>query len=348
MKSVTEAIAGAARAWRELDYAPRQAAVKATLEAPNRFTQEALAFAINQQMHLLSSEALLQWRGNRRAASPMTVGVLNAGNVPLAGLQDLLAVLIMGHVYRGVVSSKSPFLLPAFASSLQAECPDLDCTFAGVEAMWTSVSAVIATGSDATRAWCRGQAHRSGIPQKRCLLRGHRFGIAILDGKEADYDCDGLAEDTLLHEGIGCRNTALIFAPRNLSPDRYLDHFAAFRGVFPAHVDTPGSLAVARAYMQAIEAPHAYGDGLEFLISKGEALVQKPGHVRWVAYDSMDEVVQFVTGHQNEIQCIAARLQVAERLPAAWPTVRLGDTQRPPLDWCPDGRDIIDFLVSLY
>ena len=341
------AIATAARAWREPDYAPRQAAVIVTTNAPNRFTEEAIAFAINQQMRLLTEENLHHWLRSRRAEYPMTVGVLNAGNVPFAGLQDLVAVLITGHAYRGAVSSKSPYLLPAFANEIGMQYPDLDCGFIEATAMWDSVSAVIATGTDETRAWCLGQAVRNGIQADHCLLRGHRFGVAVLDGAESDEDCDGLAEDALLHEGTGCRNTALIFAPSELSPDRYLEHFAAFRGIFPVHADTPGSLTVSRAYLQAIEMPHAYGEGLEFLISRGEAEVQKPGHVRWVPYEELDEVMEFVNSHQDQIQCIAARPQLRASLPASWPTEHLGDTQRPPLDWCPDGRDTIEFLTAV-
>src|SRR5690625_7069703 len=62
---------------------------------------------------------------------------------------------------------------------------------------------------------------------------------------------------------------------------------AAFRGVFPAHEKTPGSLKMHQAMLAAVEHPHAYGEGLEFLVSKGPPEVQIPGHVRWSEYDDL-------------------------------------------------------------
>ena len=79
------AVSAAAGAWMHPDYDPRQVAVEETLGAPNAFTEEAVAFAVNQQMSLLAEEALEAWIGARSASSSCTVGVLNAGNIPARG-----------------------------------------------------------------------------------------------------------------------------------------------------------------------------------------------------------------------------------------------------------------------
>lgn len=340
-------MARAAESWSDPDCAARQRAVERTLEADNRFTEEAVAFAINQQMGLLSAKNLRAWIRGRHARQALTVGVLNAGNIPLVGIQDWLAVVLTGHAYRGVVSSRSPFLLPAFASSVIRHHPALDSAFTAMSDMWDNADAIVATGSDATKSWCAGEAARYGIAESHQLLRGHRYSIAVLDGKESTSDCDKLAEDILLHEGAGCRSVALVFAPGTLAPDRYLEHFARFRAVFPCHATTPGALEMSRALLKAIDAPHAYGDGLEFLVSRGDAVVQGPGHVRWVPYESIGEVVAFVGNALEGLQCVAGRRKLLSRLPSQWPLVELGDTQRPELDWCPDGIDSVDFLTGL-
>jgi len=102
-----------------------------------------------------------------------------------------------------------------------------------------------------------------------------------------------------------------------------------------------------QAFLAAIDAPHAYGEGLEFLLSRGEADVQGPGHLRWVEYEDLDEVAAWLTRHRDELQLVVARPAVAECLPAALPVEPLGEAQRPPLDWRPDGVDTLAFLASL-
>ena len=341
------AVARVAEAWQDPAHPPRAEAAEQTLHAPNRFTEEALAFAVNQQMSLLSPEAMAAWMAGRRAVAPCVVGVLNAGNIPMVGLQDFLAVVLMGHRYLGTVSSKSPVLLPAFVAALRQELPSLPARFAAIDDVWAQAEALIATGSEETRAWVEAQSTLHGIPAARCLLRGHRYAVAVIDGHETETERDGLAEDALLHEGLGCRNLAVVFAPKNLKPDPYLESFAAFRGVFPPHPDTPGALSMQQAFLEALDLPHAYGDGLEFLLSKGEPDVQGPAHLRWVEYDDIREVGGWLSRHQSDLQLVAARPALAAHLP---PTLSLdspGEAQRPPLDWHPDGIDTVAFLASL-
>lgn len=341
------AVAQAAEAWREPDHPARAAAVEKTLEAPNRFTERALSFAVNQQMDLLTEEALEAWIGGRWTEAPRTVGVLNAGNVPLAGLQDLLAVLLTGHAYVGACSSKSPYLLPAFVDEMRQIHEALPARFVEAEALFDEGEAVIATGSDETADWVRTQCAAHGIPEPRRLLRGHRYGVAVIDGNEDEDERAGLAEDALLHEGYGCRNAALIWAPRDLEPDPYLDAFARFRGMFPVHPDMPGALQMPQAFLEATGQSHAYGEGLEFLVSRGAPEPQQPGHVRWAEYDTLDEVKAWLEAHASEIQLVVARDAVAERLATDVPMEPLGEAQRPALDWQPDRVDTVAFVETL-
>ena len=347
MKPATEAIIRAGARWRDPDCAERKQAVERTLEASNRFTEPALAFAINQQMALLKPDNVHAWVRGRTAKTTRTVGVLNAGNIPLVGLQDWLAVILTGHRYLGTVSSKSPALLPAFVTTVTRLDPSISSRFVPASELWEEIDTVIATGSNETSAWCEQQADQADIPRSRRLLRGHRYSVAILDGQENANDCSGLAEDVLLHEGAGCRNIAMVFAPAALSPDRILEHFAQFRAVFPPHASTPGALAVARAFLKAIDAPHAYGDGLAFLVSRGTAEVQGPGHLRWVPYDDSKEAARYIASHKDEIQCVATRQGLCIDLPGNISQVELGNTQRPDLAWCPDGKDTLDFLTQM-
>lgn len=341
------AIARAAQAWQDPDYPPRGEAVEQTLAAPNRFTEEALAYAINQQMRLLTVEGMTAWIGGRYTLEPKTVGVIHAGHVPLDGLRDLLAVVLTGHHYVGSLSPASPCLLPAFVDEIKRYAPNLPVDFADVEGVLTEGEALLATGEEEEMEALADEVEERGMDPARLLLRGAGYAIAVLDGQENADELEGIAEDALLHEGRSRRNVGLIWAPAELSPDGLLESLAAFRSVFPPHPDTPGALKMQQAFLEATGQSHAYGDGLEFLLSKGEPDVQGAGHLRWVPYESLEEVSAWLRAYGDDVQLVVAREEVAILLPSDYEVMKPGEAHRPPLTWDPDGIDAVAFLEGL-
>ncbi len=344
--ALIQAIAAVAAKWIDPEYPQRQSVVEDTLVLENRFTEEAITFAINQQMALLTESALQGWLHGRQISSPLTVGVLNAGNIPFVGLQDWLAVVLCGASYRGVLSSKSQFLLPAFAAEVIELYPDLDIDFVEYDEIFDEIDVLIATGSDDTIQSIIADCDKHGIGQDERLMRGHKYAVAVLTGKETSAQMECLAEDALLHEGLGCRNVSIIWAPEDLAPDRYLEAFAVFRSVFPVHSRTPGSLKMKQAFLDAVGVSHAYGDGMEFLVSKGEPEQQEPGHIRWSTYRTTADLISWMTDHEQEMQLIVASKKIADQIEIVTPVVSFGEAQRPALDWCADGVDTIAFLLS--
>ena len=341
--TLIRAIARVARKWAFDTYAPRREAVALSLACENRFTEPAVHFAINQQMSLLRPGDLGRWKGQREAAPRRRIGVIGAGNVPLADLQDFVAVLLSGHEYIGKVSSKSPHLLPAFAQDISMEAGIAPVRFVDSEGLLREADALIASGSEATIQDIRLRAAEAGMPSERLLLRGTGFGIAVLDGRETDAERSGLAEDILLHEGMGCRNVALIWAPFGMSPDPYLDIMAQFRTVFPASERTRGALKIPEAFLQAIGFPHAAGDG--FLVSKGPPEILAPGHVRWTEYRDLSEVSQFLEENRGSIRVVVGSARL--RNGGIAPPEPMGTAQRPRLDWQAGGRDVMEFLFGM-
>jgi len=344
---IRSAIARAARNWQDPEYPSREAAVTQTLEAPNHFTEEALAYAINQQMRLLTEEAIEAWIGGRKAQEPKTVGVIHADHVPLDGLRDLLAVVLIGHQYLGSLSPESPYLLPAFVDEIKQHAPALPADFADFEEVLAEADALIATGDDEEMETLADEVEELGIDSSQVLLRGTGYAIAVLDGQENADEFEGIAEDTLLHEGRSRRSVALIWAPADLPPDGLLEGLAAFRSVFPPHPDTPGALKMQQAFLQATDQPHAYGEGLEFLLSKGEAVVQGAGHLRWVPYESLEDVSAWLQAYGDAVQFVVAREAVSTQWSPPIDMMRPGEAHRPPLTWDPDGIDTIAFLAGL-
>lgn len=345
-ETVIRALAESAMAWRSPEHTTRVRAEERTLAEDNRFTGEAMVFAVNQAMSEIDVGSLEKWLGGRQPPQRFRVGVLEAGNVPFAGLQDYLAVILTGHSFVASVSSRSPYLLPAFAAEVSSRGGP-DAVFVPQVELFNGVDVVVASGTDETREEVADRCERVGIPANRRLLRGHRFGVAVLDGRESEDERLALAEDALLHDGYGCRNVAVIWAPEDLQPDDVLEAFAVFRGTFPAHPGTSGSLRMQQAFLKAVDAPHAHTEDMAFLVSRGEPDVQPPGHLRWVSYGGVEDAVAWIQREADRIQTVVARRDVLSVLPDTWARCELGTAQRPPLDWHPDGVDTIEFLATL-
>jgi hypothetical protein len=339
-----EAIADVAAEWRDPEHPPRAAAVEETLAAPNRWTEAALEHALNRWMQCLTVERLTKWLGDERPAESVQVGVLHAETEPVAGLRDALAVWALGHSYVGHVPASSPALLPAIAEALRGQGLEVQARFTEREEVLEAADALVAEPDSEEEV--HEKCEEAGIPEERRLIRPPVYSVGVVDGHESEDEMGRLAEDMLLYEGQGRRRLALLWAPRDHSPDDYLEAMAHFRGLFPAHEDTPGTLQMQQAFLEARDQPHAYADGLEFLMSRGEPEVQRTGHVRWTEYDGLEAVADWLGDRGDAIYSVIARSDLHDRLPA-FHTIRTpGGVHVPPLDdW--EGEETVAFLREI-
>ncbi len=342
--TLVKALAQTADAWCDPDHEHRVQAVRSTTDANPWFTEEAVVFAINQQVSQIDEEFLLAWREKWRAERSVSVSVIGAGNVPFVDFQDFLAVLLAGHRFIGKSSSQSSYLLPAFAEDLGSRIRGLDIRFAEGETVFDAADLLIASGSDASVDAIARKCDAYGIEKSRRLLRGHGYGAAVIGGHESAAERSALAEDILLHEGRGCRNVGLIWAPRNCSPDPYLDMMAQFREIFPPASNTAGALKMQEAFLRATGQPHAAGPG--FLVSKGPPEVQAPGHVRWTEYSEWSDVTAWLERNREQVQLLVVSDKVADHLPDITDKVSPGNAQRPHLTWNPGGVNARMFLKN--
>lgn len=336
-----QSICAAARKWEDPEYGPRAEATKKSLTAENRFTELAIVFAVNQQMSLLVESSLEEWKKQLQTQHPETVSVLNPGNIPLVELQDYLAVVLSGHRYLGSTSSKNPYLLPAFLGEIRRMGGDVGATLLSQSDVLKAGARFIASGSDSVIESIRETVSGRGVAPEKCWFRGHRFSVAVLDGLEDEEGLIALAEDALMHEGMGCRSVSIIFAPRRLSVDGVLDAFGVHRSMFPAHEATIGSIKLQQAFLAALKSPHAYPEDFQFLISRGDPEEKGPGHIRWVPYSSIQEATDWITANKHRIQGVFSDERLLMKN-ANWEMI--GNAQRPSLRWHPDGRSHESFL----
>lgn len=342
-----EIVADIANRWRDPDHEARADAVRKTLSGETTYTEEALAFVVNQTMHQLTEANISGWLKERRSSDPKVVGIINVGASFFLEIQDFLAVLLTGHQYYGVLGPDSPCLLQAFASEIQSRLDGVSLEFGTVSGLMGKADALIASPGQEEIASIEAAYGERGIQPENRLLRGPGFAVAVLDGGESPADFENLAEDMLLHDGRDRRNVAIVWAPQGMTPDPLLDAMADFRGVFPAHPNLPGALKMQQAFMDALKVPNAYGEGMEFLLSKGEPEVQMPGHIRWTEYDELDVISTWIVERRPQVELIVGRPSITERINSDVPLSDFGYAQRPPLAWKPAGVDTIEFLTHL-
>ena len=338
-----EAISTVARKWQNPDYAPRIEAEQLLFNTSSRATPEAVAFAINQQLPQLSVSNLTELAKHRWRFRSSKVGVVQHQGPPLGGLFEWLLVLLSGLEHKGLFGEEVDVLLKAFSDEVGSLYSNLRSSFEHIEKAGNDLGGMIALGidEDTSKIVSDFRERIQSVPE---LTRSFQCSAALIDGKENNDEREDLAEDVLIHEGVGESSVRIIWAPEELNPDPYFESFAFFRGVYPAHERTSGSLQMKKAFLGAQGVPHAYGDGLEFLISKGEPECLEPCHIRWVTYNSVSEVYEWVAEHSSRIHFLIARKKIHNRVFNDVPLLTPGEVHRLNfLDYL-DGPQIDEFL----
>lgn len=326
-----DALLAVATAWKSPDYPARAKAVANTLGAANRFTEESIAFAINQAMHSANPTALRRWTEERGATVPGRVGLWVGDPTPMAGWRPLLAALLAGHDVTVRTSSASPALLPALANSYEDALGEVGVV--EFDQDWVddndAPDAVLALGSDEEMAVLAQRCDALGIPPQARWLRGDQLTVAVVGADSSEEELIGVAEDVWLHGGAGPDSVRVLWAPEGQSPDAHLDAFSSFQELFPPHPDRNGALEMPRAFLKASKSSYAWGDG--FLVSKGDAAPQGEGHLRWAEYNDLSDVDEWIQAQDGRIRLVAAPA-IAQGLAFTGEVVAPGDSHRPRLD----------------
>lgn len=327
--------------------------------------------ARNIARDMLAPEALAEWLVLYPAlpvSEPRNVLIIMAGNIPFVGMHDLVCVLAAGH--RAIVKPSHKDFTPMswVVSQLLDIAPWLPVSLMTDDS--PAPDAVIAMGGDDAVA-AIGQRW-AGVPM---LLRGNRSSLAVLSGDESRQELEGLADDVLLYSGLGCRNVSLVFVPRDYD-------FVPLQNIISQRENTiqlkyRNNYRQARAMLSMGGVPHL-DCGACLLVGESDFSIQ-PSILNYAFYDDLYEVKVWMAQHDSRIQCVAAapclleaphaaddyqhaaddacrhavhdaaqRLVACSSLSRLHPrAVPLGDTQHPRLDDYPDGRDTMQFLMTI-
>jgi len=308
--------------------------IKLAQENNGWFTSENIVFALNKWCKLLNYSNIEKWT-NRYELNTITsqkVAIIMAGNIPLVGFHDFLAVLITGHSVLIKQSSNDKHLLPYLAKYLEHIEPSFKGKIEFTEEKLYNFDAVIATGSNNTARYFEYY-----FREKPSIIRNNRNSLAVLTGNETKEELKGLSNDIFRYYGLGCRSISKLFVPKDYNFDSF------FEAIYDWHpVINEAKYANNYDYNKAVYLMSEF-NLLEngFLMLKEDKSYASPiATVFYEHYEDLETLKEKLNMEKEQIQCIVAK-NVAPN------EVSFGYTQTPELWEYADNVDPIEFLIKI-
>lgn len=300
------------------------------------FTPDNCRLAIRRiASRFLNADFLQQWAQHYRldlhhAHPPKTIALVMAGNIPLVGFHDWLAVLMSGNKALVKLSSKDEHL-PRFLwqqlALIQADFAQQSTVF--TEHIIQNFDAVIATGSNNS-----GRYFEHYFAKYPHIIRKNRGSVAVLTGKETPNDIEQLGQDIFTYFGLGCRNVSKLFVPKGYDFSYLLDHLESFSEVMQHH-KYKNNYDYLRSLLLLNQTPHYASDFL--MLIENKAVSSPLSCVHFEFYDSNDDLSNHLIEQAADIQAV-----VGEGF------IPFGDTQNPSLSDYADKVDTMQFLLQLH
>ena len=259
------------------------------------------------------------------------VAVIMAGNFPLAGLHDLICVIITGNKAIIKPSSDDKILINFFVEYLHEEFPETNEIIEIASEKLGDFDKVIATGSNNTFNYFEYY-----FRDKSSLLRKNRNSIAVLSGDESENELKLLSDDIFIYFGLGCRNITKIFVPTGYDISQLKNKFNKYN-----YIINHNKYSNNYNYQKTIKIMNneVFTDCGYFLMSQSKEINPPISVIYYDYYDDLSQVCDLIKEKRNQIQCIVADLQIKN-------SIRFGEAQDPKLDQYADNSDTINFLLT--
>ena len=259
------------------------------------------------------------------------VAVIMAGNFPLAGLHDLICVIITGNKAIIKPSSDDKILINFFVEFLHKEFPETSEIIEITSEKLGDFDKVIATGSNNTFNYFEYY-----FRDKSSLLRKNRNSIAVLSGNESENELKLLSDDIFIYFGLGCRNISKIFVPTGYDISQLKNKFNKYN-----YIINHNKYSNNYNYQKTIKIMNneVFTDCDYFLMSQSKEINPPISVIYYDYYDDLSQVCDLIKEKINQIQCIVTNLQMNN-------SIKFGEAQDPKLDQYADNSDTINFLLT--
>ena len=278
----------------------------------------------------LTKEALEHWiaKYNLPAENknPKTTGLVMAGNIPLVGFHDFLAVFISGHKMIIKPSSKDEVLIKHLTGKL-AEWNAEVSQIVSFSELLKGCDAYIATGSNNSSRYF--DYYFGKYPN---IIRRNRTSVAILNGAETAAELEQLADDVYLYFGLGCRNVTKIYVPEEYDFVPLLSAFKKYNYLSDHHKYKNNY-----DYNLALHLLNKkfYMSNESILLVEEKSFFSPISQLNYEHYADEKKLAASLKGNED-LQCIVGSSYIP-----------FGSAQSPSIDDFADGVDTMKFLVAL-
>ena len=283
-------------------------------------------------MHELEKENLRTWISKYNIKNEISkVAIIMAGNFPLAGLHDLICVIISGN--QGIIkpASDDKILINFFIEFLHKKFPETKNLITTTSDKLGDFDKVIATGSNNTFNYFEYY-----FRNKSTLLRKNRTSVAVISGNESQTDLELLSDDIFMYFGLGCRNVSKLFIPEDYDLNILKEKFKKYN-----HIVNHNKFYNNYNYQKIINTMNGelFIDGDYFLMKQSKEYAPPISVIYYDFYNEILEVQEAVKVNKNQIQCIVTNLQIEN-------SIKFGEAQKPKLYQYADDIDTLDFLLT--
>jgi hypothetical protein len=285
-------------------YALLDETVKKSFVYNGWFTQDNVLRALNGISLFLNESDLTKFAKQvKEPASPKTVAVIMAGNIPIVGFHDFLCVLLGGHKILIKLSSDDKILLPFLSNVLIEIEPGFKEMISYAEGKLQNFDAVIATGSDNSAMYFKQYFEK--YPH---IIRKNRSSIAVLSGNETKEELSLLGHDVFDYFGMGCRSVSKLFVPKGYKFDTFFESIFSFGSVMDNK-----KYANNHDYNSAIYLlnQHKFLDNNFLIIKQSDDLHSPVGVLYYEVYDDLEELNSRLKPLEPELQCIVTNMALS-------------------------------------
>jgi hypothetical protein len=300
------------------------------------FTEDNIRYRLLRIAENLQRNALETWLSTYKIPDQFTgktVYVISAGNIPAAGFEDFMHILMCGHDYWGKLSSDDDLLLPALAEMLCEISPEMKLHIRFSNEKLSQADAVIATGSNNSSRYF--EYYFAKYPH---VIRKNRNSVAILNGKESEEQLKKLGEDVFRYYGLGCRNVTKLFVPEGYRFEKFFEAIYGYSDEMMFNRKYMNNYEYNRTVYMLNSEPLLDNN---FLILKQDiGLSSPPGVLFYEYYSDLSEIKKRLSADRELIQCVVSEITDET-------AVSFGEAQNPAMNEYADGFDTMNFLLKI-
>ncbi len=318
-------VTGGQSSWKD----PFESAIsRATIHNP-WFTRSACLTAFDGVARMLESVQLRAWAEKYPfCPKPEHVGVIMAGNIPMAGFHDMLCVTLSGNRLIAKMSGSDQYLLPFVSNLFHSFLPEGE-TLIDFTGEIKKADAIIATGSNNTSRYF--DYYFGHLPH---IFRKNRNSVAVITGSENEYDFLLLGRDIFTYYGLGCRNVSKLYVPEGYVFDDFFQNIVAY-GEVMQHTKYMNNFDYHQALYLLNKQEFLTNN---FIILLPETALSSPvGVLFYETYKDIGDVDVKLESEAENIQCV-----VSKNGP-----VPPGQAQFPMVSDYADGLDTMRFLTEI-